>query len=103
MHLASLKEKNDQRINTLQNIIDQKQTQIQHLSQQIAAKEDQIKQQTNTLDSVELERVLELEDMKMKIIELEYERDCANTAAKRAQEEASLNAEALLTATQVHP
>ena len=104
LQLASLKEskqKNDQAIDTLQKTIDQRKTEIQHLSQQIAAKEDRIKQQTDTLDAVELDHMLELEDMKMKIIELEHERNCARTAAELAQKEARLYAEALLRAGEV--
>ena len=104
LQLASLKEskqKNDQAIDTLQKTIDKRETEIQHLSQQIAAKEDRIKQQTDTLDAVELDHMLELEDMKMKIIELEHERNCARTAAELAQEEARLYAEALLRAGEV--
>jgi len=101
LQLASLKgskQKNDQAIDTLQKTIDKRETEIQHLSQQIAAKEDHIKQQTDTLDAVELDHMLELEDMKMKIIELEHERNCARTAAELAQKEARFYAEALLRA-----
>lgn len=95
MQLASLKEskqKNDLVLDTLQKTIDQNNAEIQHLSQQIAAKEDQIKQQTNT----EFEHMLELEDMKTKVLELEHERDCARTAAKLAQDEAHRYAKELL-------
>ena len=104
LQLASLKEskqKTDQAIDTLQKTIDQRETEIQHLSQQIAAKEDRIKQQTDTLDAVELDHMLELEHLKMKLIELEHERNCARTAAELAQKEARLYAEALLRAREV--
>ena len=78
-------------LDTLQKTIDQKNTEIQHLAQQIAAK---IKQQTNT----EFEHMLELEDMKMKVLELEHERDCAHTAANLAQDEARRYAKELFKA-----
>ena len=81
-------------IDTLQKTVECKEAEIQHLSQQIATKEDQIKQQTDTLDAVEGKHMLELEDIRMKMIELKHERDCACAAAELARDEASFYAEA---------
>lgn len=104
LQLASLKEskeKNDQVIDTLQKTIEQKEIEIQHLSEQIAAIEGQLKEQSNILVALELKHTLELQDMKMKIIELKHQRDCACSASKLAQEESCFYAEALFKATKV--
>ena len=98
------KERKDQVVDTLQKTIEKKETEIKHLLQQVAAKENEMKQQNNTLDTVELKHtrlLLEMEDLKMRIIQLEHERDSACTAAKIAQEDACLYAAALLRASKV--
>lgn len=115
MQLASLKEnkeRNDQVIRTLQLAAEQKETELQKLSQQIALKEGQVRQNIPTLDAGELQLTehtfallqLELEDMQMKVIEAEEQLDSVHTQANLAQEEASYykqHTAALLTVTKV--
>ena len=91
-------------MDTLQKTVGKKEAEIEHLLQQVAAKEGEMKQQSNTLDAVELKHtrlLLEVEDLKVKIMQLEHERDSAHTAAKLAREEARHYAEALLKASKV--
>lgn len=94
MQLASLKEKkehSDHVTQKLQKTVQERETEIRELSQKIAAKEEQMKKQTHTQDAAEKHcsiLLLQLEDMKMKIIELEEGADIARTAVKLAQEEA---------------
>ena len=107
MKLASLKEnkeRNDQVVDTLQKTVEKKEVEIEYLLQQVAVKEGEMKQQSNTLDAVELKQtrlLLEVEDLKVKIMQLEHECDSAHTAVKLAREEARHYAEALLKASKV--
>ena len=117
MQLASLKEnkeRNDQVICTLQLAVEQKQVDIEKLSEQVALKESQVRQNIPTLDAADLQLTehtsallqLELEDMKMKVIEAEEQLDLVHTQANLAQEEASYYMQrtaALLTVTKVQP
>lgn len=82
MQLALLEEnkkQNMKKICNLRETVEEKELEIQALSQQIAAKECEGKDQT----------LMELADMKMNVIQLQNEVDRLRTAAKLSQEEAT--------------
>lgn len=94
-------------IQKLQRSVQQKEEEVQELYLQVVLKESQL---THTLNSMEFQltehtsTLLELEDMRMKVIDFQEELDCARTAAKLLQEETSYfqqRIESLLRATKV--
>ena len=95
IQLESLKEKkarNDQVIDALQKTIREKELEIQKLTQQIPVKEIQVQQDIYTQNPVEFQNtdmLLELQDMKMKIINSKDELHRMRTEVNLAQDEAN--------------
>lgn len=89
-------------IHTLQKTIEQKEDKVKDILQKITAKESQIKRHEHKLDAADHTSVLlELEDMKRIIIQLEEDIYYASMQMKLTQEEATCYKKHAATLTKV--